>query len=214
MTVLNERELRQKADKDLYFNAEALKRISVKTDDPDAYDKFKQKYGYENNLTGYDLLHGYCHKVAYDLCEELGRIYDTRIERAYVNKHDPHITTNYAHEYCVVTLYDGTELYADIRGMCDDYNVFMQDFVDYERNKFGIDNIEWVRDSNFKRDESEFVGMEDVNQLSDVIYNKYGLRHILTDKIDEYSNSHCDLIPPLLEYFEDENMSNENEFGN
>jgi len=216
MTTLNEHELRQKADKDLYFNAEALKLISVKTDDPEAYEKFKQKYGYENNLTGYDLLHGYCHKVAYDLFEELGRIYDgvnTRMERAYVNKHDPRVTTNYSHEYCVVTLRDGTELYADIRGICDDYNVFMQDFVDYERDKFGINNIEWVRDSSFKHDKSEFVDMEDVDQLADVIYYKYGLRHILIDKIDEYSNTYYHPIPPLLEYFEDENKSNENELG-
>ena len=196
------------ADRDLFVPADFLKHISVKQNDPKGYNDFKEKYGYDNNLTGYDLLHGHCGDVAKQISNGLGQVntnVTTRTERAYVNEHNPRESTNYSHEYCVVTLRNGTELYADIRGICDDYDVFMQEFVDYEREKHGETVERWVRDSNYKPDTLEGDDLAAVKQMEDIMFHNYHLMVELMRGVDEYSKQYnfgitlCDIPKPVDE---------------
>ena len=121
------------------LSVEQLK--AIKISNPEI---FKRDFGYENNLTGYDLLHGHCADVSIWMARELSYM-NPRIERVYVdpgNGKKPDSFTPFAHQYCVVT-HNRREIYIDIRGLSFDKDEFLQEFVEYEKKKLGVDVIHW-----------------------------------------------------------------------
>lgn len=135
-----------------------------------AQAEFKEAFGYENTVTGYDLLHGYCHVVAnhlaYDFCHK-DKLHVVT-EQAYVNDNDPQNHTNFAHEYCVVILpphMGNKELYIDVRGVYDDYSEFMKEFVDYEEKYHGETVTKWTRQVSGKYELNDAVWPESLEYM-------------------------------------------------
>jgi hypothetical protein len=68
-------------------------------------------------------LHGYCDVFAYRLHEKYG--YDIQLD------YEDEQCTRLIHAYCVIEV-DGRTLYIDCRGICDDFDTFIEEFTDWD----------------------------------------------------------------------------------
>ena len=86
----------------------------------DDYDfSFMENYTLKDNkLNAFDFLHGFCNEFADYLHEKYG--YSVEAVREY---------GNLIHMYCTAEI-DGETHFIDIRGICDDWDEFMQEFTD------------------------------------------------------------------------------------
>lgn len=81
--------------------------------------------GYANDFSAYNFLHGHCNVFAQYLSKKYG--YD--VEAVYeVNRWD-HNRKTLVHMYCTYEK-DGKTVYVDIRGKCNDWDLFMKEFYD------------------------------------------------------------------------------------
>lgn len=94
---------------------------SIRKENPDdEYDfSFMDMYSSDtSSLNAYDFLHGCCNEFADYLHSKYG--YQIEAIREY---------GHLIHMYCTAEI-DGVEHYIDVRGICDDFDEFMQDFTD------------------------------------------------------------------------------------
>lgn len=117
----------------------------------------------------YLLSHGYCNIAAACICDILEKhnisFYS---EKAYARKHH----RKYMHEYVVITN-NNKNLYADIRGIYDDKNNFLQEFIDWHNDHYN-DEITY-NDIIFRQKPNSKVKKKSFADIKPIILSAYSI---------------------------------------
>lgn len=152
-------EIRKEDDcEDIIF--EFMEMSSYPDEDPNSIHK---------EISAYDFLHGFCIEFATLLHETFG--YEIECIRDNEN--------NLVHAYCIIRNENNHNIYIDVRGYTDEYDLFMEEFLDW------IECVEPIEYPLPKTGKLEMCKNIEVGEINEYAYKV--AKNILEDYKEYYS---------------------------